>query len=60
MVADPIASGTISEGGGADHVVDDLLAQTRGEALPQEPETTVPALPTLLNGYRCTGYDGRG
>jgi carboxylate-amine ligase len=38
-------------------VVDDLLAQTRGESLPREPPTTVPASPTLLEGYRCTSYD---
>ena len=38
-------------------VVDDLLAQTRGESLPHEPPTTVPVSPTLLEGYCCAGYD---
>lgn len=38
-------------------VVDSLLAQTRGESLRQDPPTTVPATPALLDGYHCTGYD---
>jgi carboxylate-amine ligase len=38
-------------------VVDDLLAQTRGESLHRDPPTTVPATSALLNGYRCVGYD---
>ena len=38
-------------------VVDDLLAQTRGESLHRDPPTTVPATSALLNGYRCIGYD---
>ncbi|MEJ7742804.1 MAG: carboxylate--amine ligase/circularly permuted type 2 ATP-grasp protein [Nocardioidaceae bacterium] len=38
-------------------VVDDLLAQTRGESLHRYPPTRVPTTPALLDGYRCTGYD---
>lgn len=38
-------------------VVDDLLAQTRSEPPRRDPPTTVPATPTLLEGYRCAGYD---
>jgi carboxylate-amine ligase len=38
-------------------VVDDLLAQTRGESLHRYPPTTVPTTPALLDGYRCVGYD---
>lgn len=38
-------------------VVDELLAQTRGESLHRAPPTTVPATSALLNGYRCAGYD---
>ncbi|MBV9730635.1 MAG: carboxylate--amine ligase/circularly permuted type 2 ATP-grasp protein [Pseudonocardiales bacterium] len=38
-------------------VVDDLLAQTRGESLRRDPPTTVPTTPALLGGYRCAGYD---
>nr|MDQ3761411.1 glutamate--cysteine ligase [Actinomycetota bacterium] len=38
-------------------VVDDLLAQTRGELLHRKPPTAVPTTPALLDGYRCTGYD---
>ncbi|HWR48629.1 MAG TPA: carboxylate--amine ligase/circularly permuted type 2 ATP-grasp protein, partial [Pseudonocardiaceae bacterium] len=38
-------------------VVDDLLAQTRGESLHRDPPTTVPTTPALLDGYRRTDYD---
>ena len=38
-------------------VVDDLLAQTRGESLHRYPPTRVPTTPALLDGYRDTGYD---
>lgn len=38
-------------------VVDSLLAQTRGESLHRDPPTAVPAVPALLDGYRCAGYD---
>ena len=38
-------------------VVDDLLAQTRGESLHRYPPTRVPTTPALLDGYRGTGYD---
>jgi glutamate---cysteine ligase / carboxylate-amine ligase len=38
-------------------VVQDLLAQTRGESLHREPPTTVPATPALLDDYRCEDYD---
>jgi glutamate---cysteine ligase / carboxylate-amine ligase len=38
-------------------VVDDLLAQTRGESLHRNPPTTVPPPAALLDGYRCAGYD---
>lgn len=38
-------------------VVDDLLAQTRGESLHRDPPTTVPTTPALIDGYRCAGYD---
>jgi glutamate---cysteine ligase / carboxylate-amine ligase len=38
-------------------VVDSLLAQTRGESLHRDPPTAVPAVPALLDGYRCVGYD---
>jgi glutamate---cysteine ligase / carboxylate-amine ligase len=35
-------------------VVDDLLAQTRGESLRRDPPTTVPTTPALLDGYLNT------
>jgi glutamate---cysteine ligase / carboxylate-amine ligase len=38
-------------------VVDDLLAQTRGESLHRDPPTTVPTTPALLDGYRYADYD---
>ncbi len=38
-------------------VVDGLLAQTRGESLQWDPPTAVPMAPTLLEDYRCAGYD---
>lgn len=38
-------------------VVDDLLAQTRGEAFHRDPPTTVPSRPALLDNYHVTGYD---
>jgi carboxylate-amine ligase len=38
-------------------VVDDLLAQTRGESLHRDPPTTVPTTPALLDGYRRADYD---
>ncbi|MGH3872656.1 MAG: glutamate--cysteine ligase [Pseudonocardiaceae bacterium] len=39
-------------------VVDDLLAQTRGESLRRDPPTTVPATPALLGGYHGAGGSG--
>lgn len=37
-------------------VVDELLALTRGESLPLDPPTTVPATPALLDRYRRAEY----
>ncbi|MDQ4091986.1 MAG: carboxylate--amine ligase/circularly permuted type 2 ATP-grasp protein, partial [Actinomycetota bacterium] len=36
-------------------VVDDLVAQTRGESLHRDPPTTVPTTPALLDGYLGAG-----
>ncbi|MGH3899212.1 MAG: glutamate--cysteine ligase [Pseudonocardiaceae bacterium] len=41
-------------------VVDDLLAQTRGESLHRDPPTTVPSTPALLDGYFGAGKHGAG
>jgi glutamate---cysteine ligase / carboxylate-amine ligase len=41
-------------------VVDDLLAQTRGESLHRDPPTTVPARPAVLDGYLGAGKHGAG
>ena len=38
-------------------VVDDLLAQTRGESLHRDPPTTVARTSALIDGYRRAGYD---
>src|ERR671916_618825 len=39
-------------------VVDDLVAQTRGESLHRNPPTTVPTTPALLDGYHDAGKHG--
>ncbi|HWM06069.1 MAG TPA: carboxylate--amine ligase/circularly permuted type 2 ATP-grasp protein [Actinophytocola sp.] len=41
-------------------VVDDLLAQTRGESLHRDPPTTVPTTPALLAGYHGAGHHAAG
>ncbi len=41
-------------------VVDDLLAQTRGESLHRDPPTTVPTTPALLDAYLGAGNRGAG
>lgn len=41
-------------------VVDDLVAQTRGESLHRDPPTTVPKTPVLLDGYFGVGKHGAG
>jgi glutamate---cysteine ligase / carboxylate-amine ligase len=38
-------------------VVQDLLAQTRGDSLHHDPPTTVPVRPALLDGYSGADYD---